>query len=652
MGNDPAENYRIIFDEALDMLFVADAETGLILDCNKAAAETLGWGKAELIGRHQRTLHPAHEHVGDFSRTFIEHTGSKDALILETQFVTKSGALLDVAIKASTFILAGKQVIFGIARDISGEKKYQEEIDKLARFPGENPSPVMRASATGLTVYINKAGRQLLKGWNIETGRPLPEFFQPAIANASCNQVTELQEVQIEEKTFQFAVTPVPGEEYVNIYAVDISHLKKVENDLRESEQRYSLAQSAANIGSWEWEITTGKVHWSTHVYRIYDIPPGGFPGTFKALMALVHPEDRDKVKKSIRAARKDSIYNLEHRIILPDGSIRWLRESGQIYSDQRHNSDRLLGVVQDITEEKAAREKIRILSQAVEHSPASVVITELDGTITYVNPKFVEVTGYSPEEALGKNPRILNSGHQPAEFYKDMWETLASGKEWRGEFCNRKKNGEEYWESASISAVRSEDDGKPRYYVAIKEEITEKKRQAERINQLALHDPLTSLYNRISFIDHLEKAISTAGRKGTSLALLFLDLDGFKAVNDQLGHSAGDYVLKEVAERLRHAVREMDVIARWGGDEFAIIATEFHSKKEIDSIAGRIIDSLGRPFRPGAAECFIGVSIGIVLFPEDDGEVEQLVKKADQAMYQIKKRGKNSFSYYSECLL
>lgn len=642
------DNYRIIFDEALDMLFVADVETGLILDCNKAATEVLGWRKEELIGRHQRTLHPAHDQAGEFSRTFRQHIASQNNQILETQFVTKSGALLDVAIKASTFVLDGRKVLLGIMRDISAEKKYQRQLDNIARFPGENPNPIIRASATGTTLYINKAGLELLTSWQIEVGKPMPESFQQLIEKAHREQTVLLEELQVDGKTFQFTITPVPGEEYVNIYAMDISHRKKIEDELRKSEERYNLAQSAANIGSLEWEIATNKVHWSAYVYQIFGLPTDGFAGTLAALMALVHPEDRARVENAITVALQKSEYHVEHRIVMPDGSSRWVRQTGQVFYDPENHPYRMLGVVQDITDEKGARDRILILSRAVEFSPASVIITELDGTITYVNPKFLEVTGYSREEVLGKNPRILNSGHQAPDFYRNMWTTLASGQEWRGEFCNRRKDGEEFWESASISAVLDEETGKPRYYVAIKEEITEKKLQAERIEHLALHDPLTSLYNRISFLDHLEKAVSTASRNGMQLALLYLDLDGFKAVNDNLGHSAGDAVLKEAAKRLRASVREMDVVARLGGDEFAVIASEFHQKQEIDRLADRIIDALGQPFQVAANQCAIGVSIGISVYPDDVQRGEDLVKKADQAMYTVKKGGKNGFSYYS----
>jgi diguanylate cyclase (GGDEF)-like protein/PAS domain S-box-containing protein len=640
-------NYQIIFDEAQDMLFLAEAKTGIIVDCNKAAAEALGWKKEELIGRHQRTLHPDHEHEGEFSKTYRKHLKSADSHILEAQFVTKNGKVLDVAIKAKTFTLNAKEFILASVRDVSAQKKYQKEIDDLARFPSENPNPVLRASSSGIALYINKAGQQLLKQLGIKRGHHLPDCFQSAIAAVLRNQVTIVQDFQVSEKIFQFSVTPVPGEEYVNIYAMDITHRKKAEEDLKRSEQRYHLAQLAANIGSWEWEIRTGEVFWSEYVYCIFGLPEGGFPGTLDSYKELVHPDDRERVEKAIKSAFIQKEYNIDHRIIRPDGSIRWVRGSGQVFYDQEQNPLRMHGIVQDITEEKMNREQLLILSRAVEYSPVSVVITDLDGLISYVNPKFTEVSGYTKDEVVGKNPRILNSGIQSPDFYKSMWKTIASGKEWQGEFCNHTKDGVEYWEKATISAVR-DDEGKPRHYVAIKEEITEKRKQAEKIEYLALHDQLTSLYNRRSFVDHLEKAVNSAERMGTQLAILYLDLDGFKEINDNLGHTAGDEVLMEVGRRLLHSVRQMDIVARLGGDEFAVIMKEFYKNEEIERLATRIINSLNEPFLAAATRCTIGVSIGISIYPVDDHYADDLVQKADKAMYQVKKRGKNNYSYYS----
>ena len=647
MSDAREDKYRKFFDETQDMLLIAEVDSGLITDCNKAVVQTLGWKREELIGRHQRSLHPVHEHEGEFTRTFRQHLKTNSGQTLEAQFITKDGKVLDVAIKAKVFTLDGEKLILAAVRDISSEKQYQREIDNLARFPDENPNPVLRASSSGTTLYINKAGQKMLKACGIATGVPMPDFSQQALATAYHSQDKVIQEFQIDGKTFQFFFTPIPGEDYVNIYAMDITARKQVENDLQRSKQRYHLAQTAAGIGSWEWDIQSGALFWSESVYEIFALEEGSFAGNLDAFKSLIHPDDRERVDQAIQISLGGGEYRIEHRVNRPDGSVLWVRESGRMFFDKEGNPLRMHGIIQDISEEKSTRDKIRILSQTVEHSPVSIVLTDLDGTISYVNPKFTAVSGYTSEEVLGKNPRLLNSGKQSADFYKSMWETINKGGEWRGEFCNLAKDGTEYWESATISTIM-DDTGKPGYYVAIKEEITEKKRQAEKIQYLALHDQLTTLYNSGSFCDHLEKAIKAGERSGKELAVLYLDLDGFKAINDTLGHAAGDEVLREVAARLLHSVREMDIVARMGGDEFAIMVSAFSTNKEIEKLADRIIASLNEPLAVGDQECWIGVSIGVSFYPDDDHRPGELIQKADEAMYRVKEKGKNNFAYYS----
>ncbi|NIO04639.1 MAG: diguanylate cyclase, partial [Proteobacteria bacterium] len=218
---------------------------------------------------------------------------------------------------------------------------------------------------------------------------------------------------------------------------------------------------------------------------------------------------------------------------------------------------------------------EISRLARAVEQSPAPVVITDSNGNIEYVNPKFVQLTGYTYEESIGQNPRILQSGKQPPELYEELWETITKGKEWRGEFINKKKNGDLYWEDASISPMKNEE-GAITHFVGVKEDITERKRTEETMRQLAYHDPLTGLPNRLLFKDRLTIALAQANRNRQKLAVMVLDLDHFKDVNDTLGHSVGDQLLQAVGKRLTTGLlRKNDTVARMGGDEFLLLLSE-----------------------------------------------------------------------------
>ena len=288
---------------------------------------------------------------------------------------------------------------------------------------------------------------------------------------------------------------------------------------------------------------------------------------------------------------------------------------------------------------------ELRILSQAVKQSASSIIITDSSGAINYVNPALTEKTGYLPEELIGKNPRFLHAGDMPAEDYDFLWSSIAAGNTWRGEFHNRKKNGELFWEIASIAPVKQRD-GKISHFVAVKEDITALKEAKERIHHLAYHDMLTGLPTRKLFMEHLVKALAVARRNTTRVAVLFVDLDGFKKVNDTLGHDAGDLLLKKTGERLCGCVRDVDTVARIGGDEFLILLTNLADNDSIAEVAERMIQAVALPYKLETLEMNITASIGIALYPDDAESSQKLVKLADLAMYEIKRRGKNNYAF------
>ncbi|WP_022850739.1 PAS domain S-box protein [Limisalsivibrio acetivorans] len=302
--------------------------------------------------------------------------------------------------------------------------------------------------------------------------------------------------------------------------------------------------------------------------------------------------------------------------------------------------------VFRDISERKKRRDEILRLSRVVEQSPVSVVITDAEGNIEYVNPAFTELSGYTSEEALGENARILKSGKHPDDYYRDLWETIRGGNVWKGEMCNKSKNGDFFWELVSISPVQDEEGGLL-YYVAVKENITEKKEQEERIQYLALHDSLTGLPNRTLMQDRLEGALARAERFNDTVALLYMDLDGFKQVNDSFGHKAGDLVLQEAANRINHCIRKMDTACRMGGDEFVVILQDTVDRGSVEMVAKRLLEKLSEPYDVYIDKCTLGVSIGVSIYPEHGSDPESLLKKADAAMYKVKNGGKNAYTFY-----
>lgn len=292
--------------------------------------------------------------------------------------------------------------------------------------------------------------------------------------------------------------------------------------------------------------------------------------------------------------------------------------------------------------------ETIQILAKAVEQSPVSVIITDPHGVIQYVNPKFTESMGFTPAEAIGKTQRIIKGGFLSRAFYKEMWAAILAGQEWHGVFQNRTKDGALVWEVASISSIR-DDHGVVTHFVGVKEDITELKRLQAELDHMARHDVLTGLPNRALFRDRLEQALMQSKRRKTACALLYLDLDGFKPVNDTYGHETGDALLVAVARRLQECVRESDTVARMGGDEFTVVLTNLNDGQSVERISHALLASLSNPFVIDRTSVTIGASIGVSVYPGDGTTVNELLSAADGAMYRVKNQGKNRVGFSSQ---
>ncbi len=296
------------------------------------------------------------------------------------------------------------------------------------------------------------------------------------------------------------------------------------------------------------------------------------------------------------------------------------------------------------------SRKDLHLARKVIEASLDGVMIADAKGDIEFVNPAFTQLTGYTPEEVVGRNPRLLQSGRQDGEFYRAMWTGLLRNGFWQGEIWNRRKSGEVFPEWLTINAIR-DDEGRIGQYAAIFADISERKKTEERIKNLANFDVLTGLPNRRLFIDRLHMAIATAHRHGDRIAILFLDLDLFKRINDTLGHGVGDSVLVETARRLSACIRDCDSVARLGGDEFVILLPEVGDVEDIGRLAERVISHVRQPFLVDGHELFVTTSIGIALYPEDGGSVETLIKNADTAMYRAKDLGRNSYQLYTSAM-
>lgn len=303
--------------------------------------------------------------------------------------------------------------------------------------------------------------------------------------------------------------------------------------------------------------------------------------------------------------------------------------------------------VFTDITNRKESDAKLQQAAQIIEHTMEAVLITDIDGTIESANPAFSEITGYNQAEIISKHPRQLISAKHSPEFLSELWDHVKSTGSWRGELWNQRKNGEIYPVWMTISCVRDQQ-GEALHYVMVFSDITSLKQTQSQLEHLAHHDSLTNLPNRLLFEDRLEHALAQAKRQKRQLAVLFLDLDRFKNINDSLGHAMGDELLKEVAKRLQNILRDDDTAARLGGDEFTVLVENLEDPSQAAVVAAKIQDKFKAPFKIAGRELHVTASIGISIFPEDGKDVADLTKNADAAMYQAKEQGRNNYRYYT----
>jgi diguanylate cyclase (GGDEF)-like protein/PAS domain S-box-containing protein len=364
---------------------------------------------------------------------------------------------------------------------------------------------------------------------------------------------------------------------------------------------------------------------------------------------ASLHPEDYAKVSAfcALKTHSRDE-QGLEFRLLKKDGSEIWLRQIVSVVETNADYGSVLRGFLIDITESKQAMEKQRLAELVFDTIHEGIMITDMHNRIEVVNPAFTKITGYRFDEVRGQNPRMLSSGLQDADFYSTLWQSLNEHGHWEGELWNRHKNGEMYAQSTSISYVHDEV-GNIKRHIAVFGDVTEKKQAEEKIYYQANYDSLTELPNRQLFQDRLHSAVASAKRSQIQLALLFIDLDRFKEVNDSAGHEAGDRLLMQVAKRLNECIRETDTLARLGGDEFIVILNNLSNTYDIENIAKTMLEVLERPFSLAEdIDAAISASIGIALYPADGDNDSALIRHADAAMYRVKETGRNGFEFFT----
>ncbi|MGR9053056.1 MAG: bacteriohemerythrin [Gammaproteobacteria bacterium] len=417
---------------------------------------------------------------------------------------------------------------------------------------------------------------------------------------------------------------------------------RRAEEALQISEERWKFVMASAGDEIWDWDIGKGVIERTDKPPAILSL----FIQSPNIQHERIHPDDIDQVKSDLQAhldGNTETFAN-EHRVINRDGVCSWVITRGKVISRNRSGKAlRMIGTHINITEREIAALLYR-------NSSEGMMVTDADDRIVSVNPAFTEITGFALREVVGQTPMIMRSDRHTREFYRKIRQGLADSGHWQGEIWYRRKNGTVYPLWLSINSVYNPDRSL-HYRIALFTDITERKVREEIIWKQANIDPLTELPNRRLFFDRFGYALNAASRSRQKLALLFIDLDRFKEINDSLGHSVGDQLLVEVSKRLKGCVRETDTVSRLSGDEFTVILNNIETLEITERIADKILGKLREPFPIGAEYVFISASIGITYYPEDGTSKEDLLRHADQAMYQAKKDGRNRTTFFSPAM-
>lgn len=422
------------------------------------------------------------------------------------------------------------------------------------------------------------------------------------------------------------------------------------EQALTDSESRYRMTMEATGTGIWSWDLHLDEISWNSQCFIMLGYNDGEFELNRESFNHLLHPDDRvDFFINFMPQLMNNTSVETEFRLRTKQGGWLWVQSRGRpILFDNYSKPLRIVGTHVNIDKQKQT-EQLRLAAAAFETNDA-IMIVNAEDKIIKVNNAFCQITGFSHDEVLNQTPRLIQSGIHGNDFYDEMWDGLNDNGHWQGEIWNRRKDGQIFIAWLNIS-TQYNDNGSVNSRVAVFSDITEKKESEELIWKQANFDPLTGLPNRRMFFERLSQEIKLATRADQSLALLFLDLDHFKEINDTMGHSQGDLLLQEAANRLKKLMRSSDTVARLGGDEFTVILPQINNTHQVERVVDKMLKALAEPIILEQQQVFITASIGVTLYPQDGDSSDQLIQNADQAMYAAKEHGRNQMHYFTQSM-
>jgi diguanylate cyclase (GGDEF)-like protein/PAS domain S-box-containing protein len=419
-------------------------------------------------------------------------------------------------------------------------------------------------------------------------------------------------------------------------------------NRIESSEQRLRFALDAGDLGVWEWDTATGEVTSVGSTYKSVDVATELVAESWTDFLNRLHPEDRASMDRQVsEAVERGGQFNRTIRTPPLHGQVRQLETHVKVFYASPSSEPRVVGIMRDVTERQQMEEQLRRSAGVFDATLEAIFILDAQQHIVSVNPAFTEITGYSAEEVLGLSPEAkLHARRHSDEFYPRL-ERSVEGR-WQGETFCRRKDGTVFPAWESVSVVRDKD-GAATHCVVAFSDISALRRVEDNLRHLAHHDVVTGLPNRVLLDDELERVLARAQREGSSFAVLFLDLDGFKSINDTLGHASGDVLLQSVALRIQGELRRTDMVARQGGDEFVMLLTRISAPPDAAQVAQKLLDSLSTSIQVGQEQITVSASIGVAVYPEDGLDRHTLLKAADTAMYHAKAQGRDRFAFHTK---
>ncbi|TRW92912.1 PAS domain S-box protein [Candidatus Methylobacter oryzae] len=658
--------FHAIFDQATDGIELIDPEELRFVEANPATCRMLGYSYEEYLQLHLEDTQV--DLLGEALITTVRQVEASGGATFENRHRCKNGDILNVEVTSRILDLPGKRLLVGVWRDITERKRAEEvlrENEAKYRLLFETANDGIFLLGTAGFIDCNEKGACLFGLTREELIGRFPADLAPerqpdgrlsaevadvivAAALAGEPQQFEWRCLRVDSTCLEVEITlnriEMGGSIYLQAVVRDITERKRAEANLaaREREFRTLAENSPDNIVRYDCEARI--LYANPTLTRTLGISSADLLG--KTPMEIINGELFEEYQQTILTVGATG-KNASYEQIVPIGKghsqIHFIRLVAELGPDGKPVG--VLGVGRDISEIKRAEENLRITASVFDNSQEAILITDANNTIIDVNPAFTLITGYQREEVLGHNPKLLRSKHHDQAFYAGMWKSLQQKKYWRGEIWNQRKSGETYAELLSIASI-CDDDGKAQRYVGVFSDISYLKEHEAELSRVAHYDALTGIPNRVLLADRMKQAIAKTAREKNLVAICYLDLDGFKAINDNLGHDAGDQVLIEVSRRIKNTIRGGDTVARLGGDEFVVLL-ELEKGEECGVTLERLLSVIAEPIIVKDKPQMLSASIGVSLYPLDDENSDTLLRHADQAMYVAKQSGKNRFHIY-----